>query len=99
MNTSEHLLTCLSEECCEVSKNVSKALRFGLDDRNILNPTGPTNRERLLDEMNDVVAVMGLLVDIQVFPEKWSVLEKVLAKRAKVKKFLQYSKDVGTLND
>ena len=32
MNREEHLLTILSEECAEVIKDVSKALRFGLDD-------------------------------------------------------------------
>lgn len=56
MNTTEHLLTCLGEEGCEISKDVSKSLRFGLDDRNLLDPDGPPNRERLLAD---------LLVDLQ----------------------------------
>jgi len=29
----EYLLTCLMEECAEVQKAATKALRFGLDDR------------------------------------------------------------------
>lgn len=32
MNTNEYLLTYLSDECAEISYQVSKALRFGLND-------------------------------------------------------------------
>lgn len=32
MNTTEHLLVVLGEECAEVQQNIAKALRFGLDD-------------------------------------------------------------------
>lgn len=42
MNTTKHLLTCLAEESSEIIKDVSKSLRFGLDDRNVLDPRGPT---------------------------------------------------------
>ena len=33
MSEVEHLLVCLSEECAEIQKAVSKTLRFG-EDRN-----------------------------------------------------------------
>lgn len=99
MNTVEHILTCLAEEGSEVTKDVTKSLRFGLDDRNILNPTGPTNRERLIDELNDLLGVTWLLVDEGVLPPNWMNAEKQIAKKEKVLKFMQYAKEHGALQN
>lgn len=46
--------TRLMEECAEVIKAVSKAVRFGFDDWHPDTP-GVTNRWKLLQEMEDVV--------------------------------------------
>jgi len=99
MNTTEHLLTCLAEEGSEVTKDATKSLRFGLDDRNVLNPTGPTNRERLVDELNDLMAVVDLCVAHGILPENWQSPEKHQAKLEKVEKFMNYAKKVGALKD
>jgi hypothetical protein len=32
MNPTEHLLSCLAEECAEVAQRASKSLRFGLSE-------------------------------------------------------------------
>lgn len=97
MNAQEHLLTCLSEECAEVIQCVSKSLRFGLDDRNVLDPTGPTNRERLMGELADLRAVIGMLVARGIISEKWQDGERLDAKVDKVVKFMNYARSVGAL--
>jgi hypothetical protein len=98
MNTVEHLLSCLAEECCEVGQLASKSMRFGVDDRNVLNPTGPTNRERLVEELNDVLAVIGLLQELSVLPSGWQSVSSQLSKQRKVVKFMNYAVKNGTLN-
>lgn len=97
MNHQEHLLTCLAEECSEVTKDVTKSLRYGLDDRNVLDPTGPTNRERLVDELNDLAAVIDILSEQGIVPRNWWDALKQQKKRAKVAEFLFYAEKVGAL--
>lgn len=96
MTREEHLLVILAEECNEVAKEVSKALRFGLDDKKP--KQNKTNRQKIAIEFNDLFAVIrmciysGILLDKEVIS-----IEQMEAKMQKVKKYLQYSKDVGTL--
>lgn len=98
MNITEYLLTKLGEEGNEVSQAVTKALCFGLDETNVLKPDGPNNRARIVDELNDLMAVAGMLVRIGVLPTNWENQEKQEAKVRKVLKFLHYSAmECGTL--
>lgn len=97
MNKTEHLLVCLAEECSEVIKDVSKSLRFGLEDRNVLDPTGPTNLERLVAELNDLSALVGLLKEEGILPQNWINPDAQSQKRLKVKKFMRYARKVGSL--
>lgn len=108
MNTIEHLLTCLGEEGAEIAKDCSKSNRFGLDDiyatihpdgsRTIKNEMG-TNRERIVDELNDLLGVAELLVEYDVLPANWQSEEKQRAKRVKVRKYMAYAHSVGRLQD
>ena len=97
MNHVEHLLTCLGEEGCEVAQDVAKSLRFGLSDRNVLNFTGPTNRERLINELNDLEAVADMLAAFDIIPLDWRDAKKQAAKKLKVMDFMDYAKKVGAL--
>ena len=103
MNTAEHLLVCLSEECGEVAKECSKALRFGLDDQVTLNPygprgtQGPTVREKIVDELNDLLGIVSMLVQRGILPENWQDAVKQDAKTHRVAAYMDYAVRGGTL--
>ena len=103
MNVHEHILTVLMEECAEVTKECSKALRFGLDDKLTLNPYGPrgteglTNREKLADELNDLIGVTHMLIMEGILPTDWQDAGKQQAKGEKVRKFMDYALRVDSL--
>lgn len=93
MNRTEHLFIILSEECAEVSQRVSKALRFGLTE---VQPGQPyDNAERLSHELADLLGVMNMLVAEMSIPHPSPT--RVAAKRAKVEKYVLYSRTCGTL--
>jgi len=96
MNTTEHVLTVLSEECAEVSHRVSKALRFGLDE--IEPGQSHTNAERIAQEVCDLVAVILMLEDAGIIkrPKDGG---QVMQKQAKVRQYMDYARKCGTLLD
>jgi hypothetical protein len=97
MNAIQHLLTCLGEEGAEIAQDTSKCNRFGCNDRNFLNPTGPTNTERLVNELNDLLGVAEMLVTEGVIPANWMDREKIAAKKEKVLNCMEYARKVGAL--
>lgn len=102
MNTSEHLLTCVSEECVEIaqiamrtSQAASKALRFGLDDG--YPGTDRSNRADLVREVNDLLGALEGLQEMGVdFPGLYS-RDAIDAKKAKIKTWMVHAEKVGTL--
>jgi NTP pyrophosphatase (non-canonical NTP hydrolase) len=93
MTRTEHLLTILAEECNEVAQRASKALRFGLDE--VQPGQALDNYTRIWKEMADLAAVGAMLVDE--VGRGGVELEDLVAKRAKVERFLDYSHQCGTL--
>lgn len=88
MNECEHLLTVLIEECAEVAERACKALRFGLAETQPGQPDD--NRRRLERELADLVATAELLT--------FTIREEdKAAKVMKLKKYMQYSRELGTL--
>lgn len=85
-NKITEILDILQEECAEVIQNISKCRRFGLDNQ-YLNGTG-TQRENLVKEIGDVVAMIDLLKDHGVVTE----LELTIAKQNKFNKLRKWSK-------
>ena len=61
MNRTEHLLVILMEECSEVQKNASKALRFGLDDH--APDSNISNSQMITNEIGDLYAAIQMLFD------------------------------------
>ncbi len=95
MTTQEHLLSIAAEECSEVAQRASKALRFGLDE---IQPGQPlTNAERIMEEFDDLRAVIGMLQDRALLP--CSVARRIEEKKTKVQKFLAYSGECGCVDD
>jgi NTP pyrophosphatase (non-canonical NTP hydrolase) len=94
MNRTEHLLVCLAEECAEVAKAVSKALRFGLDDG--APGSDATNAQDIAGELNDLVAVAELLEECGAIPRRHSIRD-IEAKKAKVLSFLEYAERRGAV--
>jgi hypothetical protein len=96
MILQEHLLAILAEECNEVAHRASKALRFGLRD------IGPgqtkNNAELIVEEFSQLLAMMNMLHDQNLIPAVMDPRE-FAAKFKNVEKFLEYSRQQGTLTD
>lgn len=98
MNRLEHLMTILNEECAEVQQATSKALRFGLDEgRDIAAAEYGSNILRLESELNDLMAMVSMLIAEGLDLNMDSGAQE--RKKAKVEKYLLYSKECGTLCD
>lgn len=89
MNEKEYLITCLSEECSEVAKACSKALRFGLDTHHPRDHK-TSNKTHLIYELNDLMSVVEMLVERGIIPEKW---ESYTQRTEKAEKVLRYMND------
>ena len=98
MNRTEHLLSCLAEECCEVGQRVSKALRFGLAEVQAGQPLN--NADRIVEELVDLWSVAVMLAEEGVLPPAhlWPTGNQQEAKRAKIEKFMAISRDQGVLS-
>lgn len=98
MNRTEHLLSCLAEECCEVGQRVSKALRFGLSEVQAGQPL--TNADRIVEELGDLWGVALMLADEGVLPpaQLWPTGQQQEAKRAKIERFMSIGREQGVLS-
>lgn len=95
MTRTEYLLTKLAEECCEVAQRATKAQCFGISE---IQPTqGYTNAERIMDELVDVRVIVLMLQEDGILPQADCSEETLARKRAKVERFMEYSRQCGTL--
>lgn len=98
MDRIDHLFVILAEECSEVTQRVTKALRFGWDE---VQPGQPfTNRQRVQDELIDLLAMVNLLEGEPGGLDALTISDhqKFKAKKDKVKKYLEYSRECGRLS-
>lgn len=89
-----YLLILLIEECAEIIQRACKAIRFGMEE--VQPGQELTNRRRLQDEVNDFYGVDQLLYEAGLS----SGVEPgaVDAKKAKVRKYMLYSQNLGILD-
>lgn len=80
------VLHITQEECAEVTQAISKIFRFGFDSRYPVD--GDNNRERLTEEIGDLVAMIRLMVDFDVID--YDCMEK--AAERKMQKLTKWSK-------
>ena len=96
MNRMEHLLSIAAEEAVEVAQRATKALRFGLNE--VQPGQELSNLERMRGELCDLLAAFEMVYDEA--GQRFGIdLDAIAAKKAKVGKFLAYSRDLGTLTD
>ena len=95
MNKTEHLLTCLIEECSEIQKGAAKALRFGLDDHAPGDST--TNNESISREAIDLIAIIEMLEERNIIPSL-RTSELIQLKKDKVIRYMKYAQERGTLD-
>ncbi len=94
MNETQYLLDVLSEECNEIAVRASKAIRFGLDE--IQPGQSLTNAQRLALELDDLYGTIELLNERHpgtYIPNR----DNIIAKKAKIAKFMKYSEQCGTV--
>lgn len=91
MKAEEYLLVCFSEECGELTKEISKVIRFGRSEQ--MTPDTPQNILRVQEELNDLLTVAWMCgLDISLHEEH---REK---KRKAVQKYLDYSIKLGIIS-
>ena len=94
LSKNEHLLLKASEECIEVSKEISKAIIFGLDDAHPYD--AKTNKEKIQDELADLLGVVEMLIYKGILDKKEIFNEeKIQEKQKKVLKWMEYSVSLG----
>ncbi len=77
-----------------MSKEVSKALRFGLEDKHPNQYT--TNKENIEIELNDLFAVVSMLMNDGIIDyENLFIPKAINDKKSKVEKYLKIFKSLG----
>ncbi len=94
LNRKELLLEVCAEECSETAVRCSKAIRFTLQEIEKGQPL--TNAERIIQEFNDIAALMELMVDEGMLDRVVDV-DYIAAKKAKVEEWIVYSQKMGTV--
>ena len=64
MNSKQkEVLLIAQEECAEVIQAISKIFRFGFDSVWPIEHSSPNNKERLEEEVGDLLAMIDILVE------------------------------------
>jgi NTP pyrophosphatase (non-canonical NTP hydrolase) len=92
LTKEQHILQKISEECVEVSKEISKSILFGLDDAF----EGIANKEKTENEIRDLVAVVEMAIELGILNGKEIFnRSEIEHKKDRVKRWLKYSQEKG----
>lgn len=97
LSLADYLLSHLAQECNEVAIRCTKAQMFGLNE---IQPEQEfTNRERILHELCDLLALCEVMKDRGILPdmEGGETNDRVDAKKLKAEKFRFYSIELDRL--
>ncbi len=94
-SVKEHLMIIAMEECCEISHELSKAIRFGPDE--VYEMIGLSNIQRALKEYNQLVAVLEMLRDHGVFSGDMRDQKVIDEKKIKVAEYMDYAMRLGVV--
>lgn len=99
MRANENMLVVAMEECAEIQKEISKALRFGVNN---YHPDEPeiSNGLRIMREYHQLRAVMDRLVISRTIPgvSEEKAHEIYRSKIDDLEKWEKYSRSIGTVN-
>lgn len=93
MRRDTYLLTCLEEEAIEVAHAVSKIIRFTTHDSHTIG--GPTNLEKLQHEFNDLLALVEMLEEYEIYFVRNQ--EMIDAKKQRTLDYMDYSRKLGVV--
>lgn len=95
MTENQFYLLKLIEECAEVAQRAAKQMQFGLYE--IEPGQGETNRERLRNEINDLLYCIKVLEQVQEIPSlsKQELRVAMNKKCEKINQYLDYSRQLG----
>lgn len=102
MTRDEYLLIHLSEECAELQKAISKALRFGLENHHPKKSITETNEQAILEEYTDVLAAFQILIENEViypFLDSDFVEARIYEKKKHFAKFMKLSEELGIIEN
>jgi NTP pyrophosphatase (non-canonical NTP hydrolase) len=86
----KEVMLIAQEECAEVTQAISKCFRFGFDS----SYNGANNRERLEEEVGDLMCMIDLLIDSGIVSEA-AVMTSKHEKMMKLQKWSAIFKEVA----
>jgi len=95
LNKEEYLLICMMEECAEITKELSKTLRFGVNDWNPHDPTKKPNMQKIQEEVTDLLGTIEAINETKFFTVVLN--ENTTAKKIKLEKYMKYARERGRL--
>lgn len=87
MRNLKDVMAILQEECAEVIQAVSKINRFGMEN----GWNGVSNRQSLITEIGDVMAILQILIDeTDINITEYELMDAVKAKHKKLEMYLPH---------
>lgn len=94
LSREQHLFACLMEESAEVSQQIGKIFRFGLNDKHP--ELDENNKQRLVAEIRDLQAILEMLITDGSLPSE--VMTYSYKKQKKTELYIEYAKQKGTVH-